>query len=133
MVMLFCDGPPPSGTAWMPLQEGYSCDKHVLVPWYGGLPLLRMFEHWFTTDYVWPDNTLRGVVDLDSHECLVAVTAYPTMGAVDIDVFDMMHNTSLSQRMPSLFASTATHAQYFVLSVSSLLDPWYLPVSVTLL
>eukprot|EP00965_Chrysotila_dentata_P136250 4505228-Pleurochrysis_carterae.AAC.1 len=45
----------------------------------------------------------------------------------------MMHNTSLSQRMPSHFASTATHAEYFILSVSSLLDPWYLPVSVTLL
>eukprot|EP00965_Chrysotila_dentata_P074588 2463427-Pleurochrysis_carterae.AAC.1 len=35
--------------------------------------------------------------------------------------------------MPSHFASTATHAKYFVLSVSSLLDPWFLPVSVTLL
>eukprot|EP00965_Chrysotila_dentata_P085107 2808297-Pleurochrysis_carterae.AAC.1 len=35
--------------------------------------------------------------------------------------------------MPSHFASTATHAEYFTLSVSSLLDPWYLPVSVTLL
>eukprot|EP00965_Chrysotila_dentata_P181178 5981111-Pleurochrysis_carterae.AAC.1 len=45
----------------------------------------------------------------------------------------MMHTTSLSQRMPSQFASTAAHAEYFVLSVSSLLDPWFLPVSVTLL
>eukprot|EP00965_Chrysotila_dentata_P115620 3821458-Pleurochrysis_carterae.AAC.1 len=44
-----------------------------------------------------------------------------------------MHNTSLSQRMPSHYASTATHAEYFVLSVSSLLNPWFLPVSVTLL
>eukprot|EP00965_Chrysotila_dentata_P184613 6093982-Pleurochrysis_carterae.AAC.1 len=35
--------------------------------------------------------------------------------------------------MPSHFASTATHAEYFVLSVSSLLDPRFLPVSVTLL
>eukprot|EP00965_Chrysotila_dentata_P072199 2385897-Pleurochrysis_carterae.AAC.1 len=35
--------------------------------------------------------------------------------------------------MPSHFASTATHAEYFISSVSSLLDPWYLPVSVTLL
>eukprot|EP00965_Chrysotila_dentata_P124387 4111843-Pleurochrysis_carterae.AAC.1 len=35
--------------------------------------------------------------------------------------------------MPSHFASTATHAEYFALSVSSLLDPWFLPVGVTLL
>eukprot|EP00965_Chrysotila_dentata_P088213 2912831-Pleurochrysis_carterae.AAC.1 len=35
--------------------------------------------------------------------------------------------------MPSHFASTATHAEYFVLSVSSLLDPWFPPISVTLL
>eukprot|EP00965_Chrysotila_dentata_P117331 3878155-Pleurochrysis_carterae.AAC.1 len=35
--------------------------------------------------------------------------------------------------MPSHFASTATHAEYFILSVSSLLDPWYLPVAITLL
>eukprot|EP00965_Chrysotila_dentata_P067361 2229328-Pleurochrysis_carterae.AAC.1 len=35
--------------------------------------------------------------------------------------------------MPSHFASTATHAEYFVLSVSLLLDSWYLPVCVTLL
>eukprot|EP00965_Chrysotila_dentata_P090629 2991576-Pleurochrysis_carterae.AAC.1 len=27
----------------------------------------------------------------------------------------------------------ATHAEYFILSVSSPLDPWFLPVSVTLL
>eukprot|EP00965_Chrysotila_dentata_P034132 1136311-Pleurochrysis_carterae.AAC.2 len=85
-----------------------------------------MFEHWLTTDHVWPDNTLRDVISLDSHECLVAVTAYPTFGAVDIDVFDMMQNTSLSQRMSSHFASTAMHAEYFASSVSSLLDPWFL-------
>eukprot|EP00965_Chrysotila_dentata_P028141 935786-Pleurochrysis_carterae.AAC.1 len=35
--------------------------------------------------------------------------------------------------MPSHFASTATHAEYFILSSSSLLDPWYLPVSIKLL
>eukprot|EP00965_Chrysotila_dentata_P032829 1094423-Pleurochrysis_carterae.AAC.2 len=45
----------------------------------------------------------------------------------------MMHNTSLSQRMPSHFASTALHAEYFMVSVLSLLDPWFLPVSATLL
>eukprot|EP00965_Chrysotila_dentata_P232774 6199189-Pleurochrysis_carterae.AAC.2 len=84
------------------LREGCNCDEHVSAPCYGGLPFLRMFEHWLTTGHVWRDNTLRDVIDLDSHECLVAVTAYPTLGAVDIDVVDMMHNRFLSQRMPSV-------------------------------